>query len=372
MFEIYGVDWTSKMYFEKLVYVDGLTKLYGYPLGEGSTKNTFMKTVHVQLTGESNIDDIFSAISSGIQQASSSGVIPSLILWDADFLVASEILTPSELLSLIILVQEVSIHYCVVTLNADSVFWSQQKRLSDLEVNYSVFSHAMIYRAHSIISLRPLPSGRTKDVTGIIQLSRGSEIFSFWRMILIRSSARGISICTFKELMTLFLRGFVNTQYVLKRWIHRPLTQRQWNGLHGGGISDSSSLGIYFRNKEYKVVFAFICLCLNYYLFISCITSESSIVFRPACAAKVSRSSETCSKNLSDTEMISLIASLDIFEVVKFVTSCLIKAVDVFDTGFVEGFVKSGSENSEYVFLNDTDLIVLIKFQFQKTRHLED
>ncbi|KAG4303014.1 hypothetical protein PCK1_000680 [Pneumocystis canis] len=57
-----GFDFTSKTCFEKLVYVDGLTKLYGYHLGEGSIKNTFIRTVYIELTGESNIDDIFSEL----------------------------------------------------------------------------------------------------------------------------------------------------------------------------------------------------------------------------------------------------------------------------------------------------------------------
>ncbi|KAG4305809.1 hypothetical protein PORY_000719 [Pneumocystis oryctolagi] len=176
-FQELGFDFSSKICSEKLVYVDGLTRLYGYPLNEESEKRTTIPTIYVKLQGESNLDDIFSAIQTGIDQASSLGEIPSLIFWGADFLVASEILTPSDLLSLVS-VSRGMVHHCVVTLNADSALLSSEKRSSELETNYSIFFHTIICQSHSIVSLRQLPSGRAKEVTGIIRVSRGSGYYA--------------------------------------------------------------------------------------------------------------------------------------------------------------------------------------------------
>ncbi|KAG5513344.1 hypothetical protein PMAC_001407 [Pneumocystis sp. 'macacae'] len=169
----WGFDFASKTSSEKLVYVDGLTRLYGHLPDNEFRKYGIFPVIRVNLLGESNLDDIFSAIQSGIDQVSSLGEMPSLILWGADFLVASEILTPPDILSMISMV-----HHCIVTFNVDFAFLSPKKRLSELEVNYSIFVHAIIYQSHSIISLRQLPSGRAKEVTGIIRLSRGSGYYA--------------------------------------------------------------------------------------------------------------------------------------------------------------------------------------------------
>lgn len=55
---------------------------------------------------------------------------------------------------------------------------SPKKRPSDLEINYSSFAYAIVHRAYSIISLRHFPGGKTKDVTGVIRISRGSGYYA--------------------------------------------------------------------------------------------------------------------------------------------------------------------------------------------------
>ncbi|CCJ30859.1 unnamed protein product [Pneumocystis jirovecii] len=176
-FQELGFDFASKTCSEKLVYVDGLTMLYGYLSEEQCKKYELFSTIRITLYGESNLDDIFSAIRSGIDKGSSLNEMPSLILWGADFLVASEILTPSDILSMISICKEM-VHHCIVTFNVDFAFLSPKRRSSELEVNYSIFVHSIIYQSHSIISLRQLPSGRAKEVTGIIRLSRGSGYYA--------------------------------------------------------------------------------------------------------------------------------------------------------------------------------------------------
>lgn len=173
----WGFSLVSNTCSGKLIYIDGLTKLYDDQLDKWSTKCNKIDTIYVRLTGISNFDDIFSTICSGIEQASLSGSTPSLILWGLDFLIASEILSPSDLLFLLSAFQEM-VHYCVVTLNVDSALLNPKKRPYELEINYSSFVYAIIHKAYSIISLWPLPSGRTKEVTGMIRVSRGSGYYS--------------------------------------------------------------------------------------------------------------------------------------------------------------------------------------------------
>ncbi|KTW32863.1 hypothetical protein PNEG_04323 [Pneumocystis murina B123] len=173
----WGFDLLSKVLSGNLIYIDGLTKLYGHCLDKWSSKDKNIPKKYVTLTGESNLNGIFSTIMSSIEEVSSPNMKPSLIFWGVDFLVASEILTPSDLLLLVSSLQEM-VHYCVITLNSDFAFLSPKKRPSDLEINYSTFAYAIIHRAHSIISLRHFPSGKIKEVTGVIRISRGSGYYT--------------------------------------------------------------------------------------------------------------------------------------------------------------------------------------------------
>ncbi|KTW26359.1 hypothetical protein T552_04186 [Pneumocystis carinii B80] len=172
----WGFDLVSKVLSGNLIYIDGLTKLYGYTLDKWSLKEGNIDKKYIKLSGESNLKDICEIIMTSIEEGCIRDIKPCLILWGMDFLVASEILSPSDLLMFISSIQEM-VHYCVITINSDFALLSPKKRESCLEINYSTFSYGIVHRAYSIISLRHFPDGKTKEVTGVIRICRGSGYY---------------------------------------------------------------------------------------------------------------------------------------------------------------------------------------------------
>jgi elongator complex protein 6 len=125
-----------------------------------------------KVTDVESVSEIFDQLASQLSSYTNKDKV--VLIEGIEFLLASTAISSTQLLNQIIKLQKKSTALFIVS--------SADKELIDVKVNNvqlpefktNDFLLRFIHRSHLVISLRPLDTGRAKDVTGTLTISRGA------------------------------------------------------------------------------------------------------------------------------------------------------------------------------------------------------
>ncbi len=162
----------------KIIIIDCLTNLFMKIDNDGIRGNGIQN--NYKPGPFQDIDDLFKQLYTIISKltptsSNSNNNKPAIILEAPDILLSSNLFNSKQLLKLMFSLQKVS-SSLYVSLNIDEELIDIDKHPEQTSIEFQQYDFLvhMIHRASLIIGLKPLETGRAKDVTGILRISRGT------------------------------------------------------------------------------------------------------------------------------------------------------------------------------------------------------
>ncbi|KEQ59170.1 uncharacterized protein M437DRAFT_57359 [Aureobasidium melanogenum CBS 110374] len=173
-----GIDLARLAQQDKFVFVDGLTHLFPAPQQQTQPPPTQpSKTVHLK---DSSISSTHSSLTSLLTTLSSSHPSRRIhLILDAPTLLLSTSSSPSaSALSSLLLSLRSLVSTTTLVLEADFPFLAAalpdlQHKATPLEAAHAAFVVQQAHISTWVLSLRPLDTGKARDVSGVIRVSRG-------------------------------------------------------------------------------------------------------------------------------------------------------------------------------------------------------